>query len=59
VRSCRDWFKTFVGLEGMCESLFEFASMKMPGQVKTPEYARALFADSIQIAPLDVGGSDW
>ncbi|WP_194835955.1 helix-turn-helix transcriptional regulator [Nocardia sp. XZ_19_369] len=49
-----DWFKTFVGLEGMCESLFAFESMKMPGQVQTPEYARALFANSIAIAPLEV-----
>lgn len=49
-----DWFKTFVGLEGMCEGLFAFESMKMPGQVQTPEYARALFANSIAIAPLEV-----
>ncbi|MBF6137229.1 helix-turn-helix domain-containing protein [Nocardia puris] len=49
-----DWFKTFVGLEGMCEGLFAFESMKLPGQVQTPEYARALFADSIEIAPLEI-----
>ncbi|KIA61118.1 helix-turn-helix domain-containing protein [Nocardia vulneris] len=49
-----DWFKTFVGLEGMCEGLFAFESMKLPGQVQTPEYARALFADSIGIAPLEI-----
>ncbi len=49
-----DWFKTFVGLEGMCEGLFAFESMMLPGQVQTAEYARALFADSIQIAPLEI-----
>ncbi|QIS18750.1 helix-turn-helix domain-containing protein [Nocardia terpenica] len=48
-----DWFKTFVGLEGLADSQFEYADKVMPGQLQTPDYATALLADSLQIAPMD------
>ncbi|WP_067467864.1 helix-turn-helix domain-containing protein [Nocardia amamiensis] len=48
-----DWFKTFVGLEGLADSQFEYADKVMPGQLQTPGYATALLADSLHIPPMD------
>jgi Domain of unknown function (DUF5753)/Helix-turn-helix domain len=37
-----DWFKTFVGLEGLAESEFVFEPMVLPGLLQTEEYAEAI-----------------
>jgi transcriptional regulator with XRE-family HTH domain len=37
-----DWFKTFVGLEGLAESEFVFAPMVLPGLLQTEEYAETI-----------------
>ncbi|MFK3982019.1 helix-turn-helix domain-containing protein [Micromonospora sp. NPDC050397] len=37
-----DWFKTYVGLEGLAEGAFVFESMVIPGLLQTEEYAQAL-----------------
>lgn len=37
-----DWFKTYVGLEGLADGAFVFESMVIPGLLQTEEYAQAL-----------------
>lgn len=37
-----DWFRTFVGLEGLAESEFGYESFGIPGLLQTDDYARAL-----------------
>lgn len=37
-----DWFRTFVGLEGMAESEFVYNPVSLPGLLQTEEYAREL-----------------
>jgi transcriptional regulator with XRE-family HTH domain len=37
-----DWFKTFVGLEGLAESEFLFEPMVLPGLLQTEDYAQAI-----------------
>ncbi|MBO0853041.1 MAG: helix-turn-helix domain-containing protein [Nocardia sp.] len=48
-----DWFKTFVGLEGLADSQFEYADKVIPGQLQTPEYVAALLTDSLHIPAMD------
>jgi len=47
-----DWFKLFVGLERLAQAQFEYADKVIPGQIQTPEYARALLGDSLHIPPM-------
>lgn len=37
-----DWFKTYVGLEGLASGAFVFESMVIPGLLQTEAYAQAL-----------------
>jgi hypothetical protein len=37
-----DWFKTYVGLEGLADAAFVFESMVIPGLLQTEGYAEAL-----------------
>lgn len=37
-----DWFRTFVGLEGLAETEFVFEPMVFPGLLQTEEYAQAI-----------------
>ncbi|WP_326552686.1 helix-turn-helix domain-containing protein [Micromonospora sp. NBC_01813] len=37
-----DWFRTYVGLEGLADGAFVFESMVIPGLLQTEEYAQAL-----------------
>lgn len=37
-----DWFKTFVGLEGLAEAEFVFEPLVLPGLLQTEEYAEAI-----------------
>ncbi|WP_327138895.1 helix-turn-helix domain-containing protein [Nocardia sp. NBC_01327] len=48
-----NWFKTFVGLEGLAESQDCYTSLHLPGQMQTPEYAAALLEGHLRVAPAD------
>ena len=48
-----DWFKTFVGLEGLATAEFTYESLLLPGQLQTAEYAAALLAGHLRVAPMD------
>jgi DNA-binding XRE family transcriptional regulator len=48
-----DWFKTFVGLEGLAASEFIYGSLVLPGQLQTPDYAAALLVGNLRVAPID------
>ncbi len=37
-----DWFKTFVGLEGLADKEFVFEPMVLPGLLQTEDYAQAI-----------------
>ncbi|MGI5219311.1 helix-turn-helix domain-containing protein [Nocardia sp. CA-290969] len=52
-----DWFKTFVGLEGLATQQFEYADKVLPGQIQTPDYATALLGDSLHIPAMDLAQS--
>jgi transcriptional regulator with XRE-family HTH domain len=52
-----DWFKTFVGLEGLATQQFEYADKVLPGQMQTPDYATALLGDSLHIPAMDLAQS--
>lgn len=49
-----NWFKIFVGLEGLARAAFSYESMLLPGQLQTPEYAAAILVGSLQIPPGEV-----
>lgn len=44
-----DWFKTFVGLEGLAESEFVFEPIIIPGLLQTEEYAAAVTANTPRV----------
>ncbi|MGY2090480.1 helix-turn-helix domain-containing protein [Nocardia gipuzkoensis] len=48
-----DWFRIFIGLEGLATSQFVYRSKIIPGQMQTPRYATALLEGSLQIARMD------
>jgi DNA-binding XRE family transcriptional regulator len=48
-----DWFKTFVGLEGLAVSEFYYRSLLVPGHLQTPDYAAALLVGNLRVPPLD------
>lgn len=48
-----NWFRTFVGLEGLATAEFTYDSMLLPGQVQTPEYAAALLEGNLRVPPMD------
>jgi DNA-binding XRE family transcriptional regulator len=48
-----NWFKTFVGLEGLAASESTYGSLLLPGQLQTPEYAAALLVGNLRVAPMD------
>jgi predicted XRE-type DNA-binding protein len=49
-----NWFKIFVGLEGLARAAFSYESLLLPGQLQTPEYAAAILVGSLQIPPMEV-----
>src|SRR5690606_13654237 len=49
-----NWFKAFVGLEGLAKSQFTYQAMTLTGQLQTEGYATALLSGGLQIAPLDL-----
>ncbi|WP_026423589.1 helix-turn-helix domain-containing protein [Actinokineospora inagensis] len=48
-----NWFKTFVGLEGLAATEFSYESMLLPGQLQTPDYAAALLVGNLRVPPMD------
>jgi transcriptional regulator with XRE-family HTH domain len=52
-----DWFKIFVGLEGMATRQFEYADKLLPGLLQTPAYATAVLSDSLHIRAVDIAAS--
>lgn len=44
-----DWFKTFVGLEGLAETEFAFEPLFIPGLLQTEDYAAAITDDSPRV----------
>ncbi|MFE6857606.1 helix-turn-helix domain-containing protein [Nocardia sp. NPDC057668] len=49
-----DWFRTFIGLEGLACGQFVYRSKVFPGQLQTERYATALLEAGLQIALMDV-----
>ncbi|QIS18909.1 helix-turn-helix domain-containing protein [Nocardia terpenica] len=49
-----DWFRTFVGLEGLARKQFVYRSKSIPGQMQTEKYATTLLEGGLQIALMDV-----
>lgn len=47
------WFKTFIGLEGLAAAEFTYEPLLLPGQLQTPDYAAALLVDNLRVAPAD------
>jgi transcriptional regulator with XRE-family HTH domain len=48
-----DWFKIFVGLEGLARAAFSYESLLLPGQLQTPEYAAATLQGNFHVPPMD------
>jgi transcriptional regulator with XRE-family HTH domain len=46
-----DWFKTFVGLEGLAVEEFHFEPMIIPGLLQTEEYATAITSMAQSVRP--------
>lgn len=49
-----NWFKTFVGLEGLAQSQFIYQTVTFTGQLQTRAYATALHEGSPLVASVDV-----
>ena len=48
-----DWFKTFVGLEGLAVDEFVYDPTLVTGLLQTEEYARALTGSSLRVRQID------
>ncbi|MGW0048945.1 helix-turn-helix domain-containing protein [Nocardia cyriacigeorgica] len=48
-----NWFRIYVGLEGLASSVFIYKQLVLPGQLQTPEYAAALLEGNLRVAPVD------
>lgn len=48
-----NWFKIFVGLEGLAASAFSYESLLLPGQLQTSDYAAALLEGNLRVPPMD------
>jgi transcriptional regulator with XRE-family HTH domain len=48
-----NWFKTFVGLEGLAASAFTYESLLLPGQLQTADYAAALLVGNLRVPPME------
>ncbi|MGW1682765.1 helix-turn-helix domain-containing protein [Saccharopolyspora sp. NPDC002376] len=46
-----DWLKTYIGLEGIAESLFAYQALIVPGLMQTEAYAAALTMTSARVRP--------
>lgn len=50
-----NWFKTFVGLEGLAQAAFAYSALTLPGQLQTKEYATALLEDNLRVSRAEAG----
>lgn len=50
-----NWFKTFVGLEGLARGAFSYETMALEGQMQTREYATALLEDNVRVSRAEAG----
>ncbi|MBA2322784.1 MAG: helix-turn-helix domain-containing protein [Pseudonocardiales bacterium] len=50
-----NWFKTFVGLEGLAQAAFVYDTMLLSGQLQTKEYATALLEDNLRVSRAEAG----
>lgn len=50
-----NWFKTFVGLEGLARGSFVYESLVLDGQLQTREYAAALLEDNVRVSRAEAG----
>jgi DNA-binding XRE family transcriptional regulator len=48
-----DWFKTFVGLEGLATREFTYGMALLPGQLQIADYAAALLVGSIMTSEIE------
>lgn len=48
-----NWFKVFVGLEGLATKVFAYNETLLPGQLQTEGYAAALLEGNLRVAPMD------
>ena len=48
-----NWFKTFIGLEGLAIAEFTYEPLLLPGQVQTPDYAAALLVNNLRVPPMN------
>jgi DNA-binding XRE family transcriptional regulator len=49
-----NWFKTFVGLEGLAAAEFMYEPLVLPGQLQTEGYATALLDGHLRVPPMEV-----
>lgn len=49
-----NWFKIFVGLEGLAVAEFYYKAIVLPGQLQTPEYAEATLVGNLRVPPMEV-----
>ena len=49
-----NWFKIFVGLEGLAREAFSYEPLLLPGQVQTAKYAEALLVGHLRVPPMEV-----
>lgn len=49
-----NWFRIFVGLEGLARAAFSYEPLLLPGQLQTPEYAEALLVGNLRVPPMEV-----
>ncbi len=50
-----NWFKTFVGLEGLARAMFTYDVMVLEGQLQTKAYATALLEDNLRVSRAEAG----
>ncbi|MGH3822588.1 MAG: helix-turn-helix domain-containing protein [Pseudonocardiaceae bacterium] len=48
-----NWFKPFIGLEGLAAAEFLYKPLLLPGQLQTPDYAAALLVGNLRVPPAD------
>jgi transcriptional regulator with XRE-family HTH domain len=50
-----NWFKTFVGLEGLARGAFVYDAITLSGQLQTSGYATALLEDNLRVSRAEAG----
>ncbi|WP_243789089.1 helix-turn-helix transcriptional regulator [Saccharopolyspora gloriosae] len=50
-----NWFRIFVGLEGLATRAFTYKSLVIPGQLQTADYAEGLLENNLRVPPMETG----